>query len=150
MSRNEKEQEAISLLHGAEFGILSTSSSDIVGGFPLGNPLMFVLSDKDEIIIIANDISEYRRNFAINEKVCFTILKQKNSKEQIIAGLNFFGKVRNISEDENATFRTIFIEKFPITEHLLIDETNKLYKIIPSKMRYFDAKEAFWIDVDEF
>ncbi len=140
-------QLAFSLLEQKNsYGILSTASSDVVSGYPLGSPLPYVLNANNEIVIIANDIAEYRRNFGINEKVCFTVLKQGDSTS--LVGLNYFGKVKKINVDEYIAYKNKFISEFPIAKHILQDESNKMYRIELTKLRYFDNKSSKWINTD--
>ncbi|MCY3412301.1 MAG: hypothetical protein INQ03_11760 [Candidatus Heimdallarchaeota archaeon] len=133
------------ILQSASFGVLSTISADVVHGYPLGSVIPFLTNANMEIILLASNLAEYRRNFAINEKVCFTVLNHIQNSS--IQGINYFGKVKAF-KGELGFIKQKFIEKFPISKHLVNAEGNNFYIIQPQKIRFFDNNTSYWVNFD--
>ncbi|MCE7734676.1 MAG: hypothetical protein GPJ54_07360 [Candidatus Heimdallarchaeota archaeon] len=146
MSDTERKEKAISILKGNKIGILSTISASI-HGYPDGSVVSYFVNDDNEIILMASDLADYTRNFQINEKICLTILKQKSDEIDLLYGLNYFGKVKKII-DTNDKLQEDYINQFPISKHLIENNSAHLYKISLQKIKYFDSMETYWVSLE--
>ena len=146
MSEQEKKKKAISILKENKIGILSTISAQ-VHGYPDGSVVSYFVNDSDEVILIASNLADYTRNFQINEKICLTIIKQKEGEQDLLYGLNYFGKVKKVV-DINDQIKEEYIKKFPIAKHLIKEHSANFYKINLQKIKYFDSHETYWVRLD--
>lgn len=146
VSDADRKEKAISILKENKLGILSTISASI-HGYPDGSVVSYFVNDNNEIILMASDLADYTRNFQINEKICLTILKQKSDEVDLLYGLNYFGKVKKII-DSNDQLKEEYISQFPISKHLIENNSANLYKISLQKIKYFDSLETYWVNLE--